>query len=121
MDDVLDRAGAGRDREESDPLERTLAYHERSKHGPHRYARSPGRLDWANQPDPFRTYSGAPAVELPLLADGLATAYGDLDRPGAVAPRPIDVDGLSVLFELALGLSAWKEYRGQRWALRCNP
>jgi SagB-type dehydrogenase family enzyme len=28
---------------------------------------------------------------------------------------------VAVLFELALGLSAWKEYRGQRWALRCNP
>ena len=27
----------------------------------------------------------------------------------------------AVLFELALGLSAWKEYGGSRWALRCNP
>jgi SagB-type dehydrogenase family enzyme len=26
-----------------------------------------------------------------------------------------------MLFELALGLSAWKQYAGNRWALRCNP
>ena len=26
-----------------------------------------------------------------------------------------------MLFELALGLSAWKQYGGNRWALRCNP
>ena len=28
---------------------------------------------------------------------------------------------MAVLFELALGLSAWKQYSGTRWALRCNP
>ena len=63
-----------------------LAYHELSKHHLHRYAPSPGRLDWANQPDPFRTFAGAPAVELPLLADALSTPYADLYNPGAVAP-----------------------------------
>ena len=26
-----------------------------------------------------------------------------------------------MLFELALGLSAWKQYESSRWALRCNP
>src|SRR5207245_9432026 len=25
------------------------------------------------------------------------------------------------VFELALGLLAWKQYKGSRWALRCNP
>src|SRR5206468_1506139 len=80
-----------------------------------------GYLDWATQPDPFRTFAGAPAVELPLLADGLATPYGDLYVPGAVAALPLGRDTVAVLFELALGLSAWKQYRGTRWALRCNP
>jgi SagB-type dehydrogenase family enzyme len=31
------------------------------------------------------------------------------------------LNSLSSLFELALGLSAWKEFNGNRWALRCNP
>ncbi|HMB08391.1 MAG TPA: SagB/ThcOx family dehydrogenase [Isosphaeraceae bacterium] len=109
------RAGSG------DPIRRVLAHHERTKHHLHRYARGPGRLDWANQPDPFRTYAGAPAVDLPLLADGLATAYADLKVPGAVAPHPPGREGIALLFELALGLSAWKQYQGERWALRCNP
>jgi SagB-type dehydrogenase family enzyme len=26
-----------------------------------------------------------------------------------------------MVFELALGLSAWKQFKGTRWALRCNP
>ena len=36
-------------------------------------------------------------------------------------PQPIDVEAIGMLFELSLGLSAWKEYQGSRWALRCNP
>jgi SagB-type dehydrogenase family enzyme len=103
------------------PAERALAYHRRSKHHLQRYARSPGRLDWATQPDPFRTFAGAPVVELPLLADALATSWDDLYRPGAVRPRRPDLSTVAVLFELALGLSAWKEHRTSRWALRCNP
>jgi SagB-type dehydrogenase family enzyme len=105
----------------ADRAERALAYHRRTKHHLHRYARSLGYLDWANQPDPFRTYPGAPAVDLPLLADALGAPYADLYRPGAVRPRRADLTTVAVLFELALGLSAWKEYRGSRWALRCNP
>jgi SagB-type dehydrogenase family enzyme len=98
-----------------------LAYHERTRHHLARYARGPGGLDWASQPDPFRTFAGAPALDLPLLADGLATRFGDLYDPAAARRRQPALETVAVLFELALGLSAWKEYRGQRWALRCNP
>ena len=98
-----------------------LAYHRRTKHHVHRYAASSGYLDWATQPDPFRTYGGADRVELPVLADRLAVAYATLYRPGAVPPRPLDPSSVAMLFELALGLSAWKQYAGNRWALRCNP
>jgi SagB-type dehydrogenase family enzyme len=112
---VTDATGA------ADDIDRVLAYHQLSKHHLHRYAPSAGHLDWANQPDPFRTFAGAPTVDLPLLADALGTSYADLYAPGAVAPRRADVNTVAVLFELALGLSAWKEYKGSRWALRCNP
>ncbi len=40
-------------------LETVLAYHERTKHHPHSYARSLGYLDWDTQPDPFRRYEGS--------------------------------------------------------------
>jgi SagB-type dehydrogenase family enzyme len=98
-----------------------LAYHQRSKHHLHAYAASPGYLDWATQPDPFRTFEGADRLELPLIAEALATPFSALYRPGAVSPLPVDRARVAMLFELALGLSAWKEYRGNRWALRCNP
>jgi SagB-type dehydrogenase family enzyme len=102
-------------------IRQTLAYHRRTKHHLHRYAASAGHLDWATQPEPFRTYDGAAVVALPLLADAIQATYTDLYRPGAVAPRRLDANAVAVLFELALGLSAWKEYKGSRWALRCNP
>src|SRR4051812_21292370 len=106
----------------ADPnVARVLAYHQLSKHHLHRYAPSPGHLDWANQPDPFRTFAGAPRVELPLLADALATSYADLHTPGTARPRRAGLTPVAVLFQLALGLSGWKEHAGSRWALRCNP
>ncbi len=104
-----------------DAIRQTLSYHRRTKHHLHRYAASAGQLDWATQPEPFRTYAGAPVVELPLLADAIGVTYADLYRPGSLPPRRLDANAVAVLFELALGLSAWKEYRGSRWALRCNP
>jgi SagB-type dehydrogenase family enzyme len=115
----LTEQAAGDAREER--VRQILSYHHRSKHHLHGYAAGPGYLDWANQPDPFRTFAGAPTVNLPLLADAVVAPYGDLYRPGAITPRRPALDTLAILLELALGLSAWKEYQGTRWALRCNP
>ena len=87
-------------------IERTLAYHQRTKHHLHQYTRSPGYLDWATQPDPFRTYAGAPRIEFDLLADRVTSSYGDLFHPGGIPPQPIGVETIGSLFELSLGLSA---------------
>ena len=106
---------------EHNSVEAVLAYHRRSKHHLSHYAASLGYLDWDTQPDPFRTFVGAERVELPLLADRLDAAYPDLYSPGAVPPMPMERNSVAMLFELALGLSAWKQYKGSRWALRCNP
>ena len=101
-----------------------LHYHERSKHQFHRYARSTGTLDWANQPNAFRRYEGAPLVQLPILdadEEPLSPRYEALFRRGAVPSAPLTVRSLSRLFEYALALSAWKQAGGTRWALRNNP
>jgi SagB-type dehydrogenase family enzyme len=98
-----------------------LEYHRRSKHRLDRYAPGPGQLDWANQPNPFRVYEGAATVKLPLAADALTTRYAALRRGQLPARRAFDVRNVAVLFELSLGLSAWKSFGGNRWALRCNP
>ena len=98
-----------------------LHYHELSKHRLERYAPGPGYLDWATQPDPFRTYAPSGRVELPLVADGLVTRFNDLRAGRLPRPAPLDRDAVAALLELSLGLSAWKSHRGASWALRCNP
>ena len=85
-DSVRDPAASRADDFQGD-VGRVLAYHRLSKHHLGRYAPGPDGLDWANQPDPFRTYAGAPAVDLPLLADAIVASYGDLYLPGAIAPK----------------------------------
>ena len=48
----------------TDPIDQIIRYHIQTKHHFNRYARSLGYLDWANQPDPFRRFDGAPLIEL---------------------------------------------------------
>lgn len=102
-------------------LAQILAYHARSKHRLERYAAGPETLDWDAQPNPFREFAATPHIQLPLIADQLTASFAALHVPNAVAPRPITLDTVAALLELALGLSAWKEYGPDRWAVRCNP
>ncbi len=78
------------------------AYHDGTKHHFHRFARSLGYLDWASQPNPFRSFAGAPEVPLSPRPDAPVTIVGDVLRH-------------------ALGLSAWKQFGASRWSLRVNP
>ena len=102
-------------------LAQVLAYHQRTKHRLERYAAGPETLDWSAQPEPFREFTGAPRLRLPLVADQLSVSFAALHVPGAIAPQPLALDGVAALMELAFGLSAWKEYGPDRWAVRCNP
>ncbi len=106
------------------PLELVKQYHEQTKHEFNRYARALGYMDWANQPDPFRRYEGAPLYELPLLAAGddpVAPSYESLFSSQPVDPQSLSLNSLSRFFEYGLSITAWKEYGGNRWALRSNP
>jgi len=105
----------------SDAAERVVAYHERTKHRPQRYAASLGYLDWDAQPDPFRTYEAAHRVELPFAAAQLPTVYADLFRRAAVPPATLSLASIGTFFELALGITAWKRYQSAHWSLRANP
>jgi SagB-type dehydrogenase family enzyme len=96
-------------------------YHDRSKHHLQRYAHGPAGLDWQNQPDPFRTYTGCDIVQLPLLTKQTSVTYADLYYPDKLKAQPVSLMSIAQLLELSLGLSAWKQYGDNRWALRCNP
>jgi SagB-type dehydrogenase family enzyme len=91
------------------PQETIHAYHQRTKHHLDAYARGPEYLDWDNQPDPFRRFSHCSLISLPLNPDPVAGI------------AELDMAGISKLLELSMGLSAWKVFGPDRWALRCNP
>lgn len=108
----------------TDPADRIIHYHIRTKHQFNRYARSSGFLDWENQPDSFRRFEGAQLIPLPLLKpdeEPLSPAYGAIYEQGAVPCQPVSLRTLSRVFEFALALSAWKKAGESEWALRSNP
>lgn len=105
-------------------LQQVKTYHEQTKHEFNRFAKSLGYLDWANQPDPFRRFHGAPLISLPLLTieeEPLSPAYEALFQGTSIPSQLMTLNTVSRFFEYALSLTAWKEYNGTRWALRSNP
>ena len=97
-----------------------LHYHRATKHHFNRFARSLGYLDWATQPDPFRRYAGAPVIPLSRGIVAGDRRYASLYAPTATA-CPIDDRSIAEFLRCSMGLSAWKQYRQTRWALRVNP
>lgn len=104
-----------------DSISQIIAYHQATKHQYRMFAPGPGHLDWANQPDPFRRYPGAPVIPLQRIPPGDEPPYTAGFTPGLVPPAALDCASVSRLFFDTLALSAWKEYGGSRWALRVNP
>ena len=108
------------------------AYHDGTKHDFHRFARSLGYLDWASQPNPFRSFTGAPIIPLPPRPDAFtesSSAEAGLREPqaalslskGAIGPSRGSGRPQSAILRYALGLSAWKRLGASHWALRVNP
>jgi SagB-type dehydrogenase family enzyme len=110
----------------STDIDTVRRYHDGTKHHFHRFARSLGYLDWASQPNAFRTFADAPVV--PVFP---VPAAGSLDY----APRPVlwnevfdpqppavlSAASIGDLLRHSLGLSAWKQFQRSRWSLRVNP
>ncbi len=98
-----------------------LDYHKASKHGLNHQAWGPGRLDWANQPDPFRRYAGCQLLPLaqPEITD--RPLYDQVYQADVIEPSPLNALSLAQLFYDSLSLSAWKCLADSRWALRVNP
>ena len=105
----------------SDPLTQIFAYHQATKHHFHAYARGPGQLDWATQPNPFRRYEGAPLIALHHIPPSSEPLYDAAFVVGRVLPHPFTHRQVSQLFVDGLALSAWKQAGDSSWALRINP
>ena len=61
----------------TDPLQNVFDYHQATKHHFQGFARSPGYLDWATQPNPFRRYEGARLVPLEKIGPTDEPLYDD--------------------------------------------
>ena len=116
--------------------QRLFEYHQSTKHTYHSVRASAHYLDWQNQPNPFRTYEGAPVVVLPpdpaFPKVGTFAAMGALGREGRVTGEndsenhttiQLDANWLSRLLWHSMAISAWKKVPGSggRYSLRVNP
>jgi SagB-type dehydrogenase family enzyme len=102
-------------------VDEIIRYHEKTKHHYERYARSPGYMDWRNQPNPFRFYEKTTVFELPLIEKNPRAEYRDLYLRNNHPPQMFTVENIAGFLELSLGLSAWKAVGDSRWSLRINP
>ena len=110
------------DRSDARPaLQQVLHYHESTKHHLQGYARGPGSLDWATQPNPFRRYQGARLVPLEKIPATDKPLYDDAFVRGRIPPAPVTEKTISQLFYDSLAISAWKSIGETSWALRVNP
>ncbi len=116
--------------------ERLFAYHHVTKHSYDSVRANARFLDWGNQPDPFRTYEGAPLITLlaepgfpqigtfvtiAALAEGARTTEGSKSEYREEVQ--LDVTWLSRLLWHSMAISAWKKVprTGYRYSLRVNP
>jgi SagB-type dehydrogenase family enzyme len=105
-----------------DAITTVTDYHDRTKHHVRQFAASLGYLDWANQPDPFRRFVGAPVIALRQIPPVPEPRYDDLfDCVVPRPPAPVNADTVAQLFHDSLALSAWKVAGTARWSLRVNP
>src|SRR5580704_6536330 len=126
----IDRGGANQE------TDRLFAYHHATKHTFDSVRANAHFLDWRNQPNPFRSYDGAPLFSLPpepglpeagAFATMAALAeYPALARSGAPERRDeitLDVAWLSRFLWHSMAVSAWKKVprTEDRYSLRVNP
>jgi SagB-type dehydrogenase family enzyme len=106
------------------PHEIVRAYHERTKHRWKAYAAGPETLDWDSQPAPFRHFVSAPVTILPCqVDDAISKSVG---RPfsglfDSMIPVAPSIASVAALLKLSLGITAWKSFGPDRWAVRANP
>lgn len=117
---------------------RALSYHESTKHSYDSVRTHPHYLDWANQPNPFRSYQGAESIKLlrdPKLpaidALEILLSHSRLGSRSLLPEKDAAGDDGSLHASVLLGnllwhsvaISAWKQILGTdiRYSLRVNP
>ena len=126
----------GQDAGVNEETERLFAYHQATKHTYQSVRVNAHYLDWSNQPNPFRTYAGAPVTVLPpepgfpnrgtfgvMGALGGGTRMAGENDSEDRDPIRLDAVWLSRLLWHSMAISAWKRVTrtSNRYSLRVNP
>ena len=80
-----------------------LSYHQRTKHQLNAYAKGPESLDWDDQPNPFRRFTGCDLKQLPPPGNELSVLFADLDKPEQIPSQPLTLNNVGLLLELSAG------------------
>lgn len=109
------------------PEEIVRNYHRRTTHRFEAYAAGPETLDWDAQPAPFRHFAGTAQIALPAFSSRsespelFAALQAPFQQLHNNQPQALTRTSLGALLHLALGITAWKSYGPDRWAVRANP
>jgi hypothetical protein len=98
--------------------QRWREYHEATKHTVERLMALRHGLDWANMPDPFRHYEGAPLIDLPADLPAPDANMLELLR-GARGKQPASADGRQLLSQLLFYSAAPASARHPAPGTRC--
>ncbi len=93
----------------------TRQYHRQTAY--RRHAMSGGSMDWANQPQPFKTYQGAEVEALPWPPELPASPLSRIIAPPPLEER-LTANRLAALLHLAGGLTARASHGGQDFYYR---
>nr|VFK15067.1 MAG: SagB-type dehydrogenase domain-containing protein [Candidatus Kentron sp. LFY] len=96
-------------------------YHEATKRHFHENAQLLDSLDWKDQPNPFRRFTGAELITLPLQKTDKTARYEDIFVPGKLPAQSLSKESIGKFFEYSLAISGWRQSGSDRWALRINP
>ena len=93
-------------------------YHDQTKHRLSKYAKGPETLDWDNQPNPFRYFSGCDRIDLPFVALEHEPSFSELP---VKTSYPLTMAAIAYLLRCSLALTGWKQFGPDKWSLRVNP
>ncbi len=98
------------------------AYHEATKHSYWSVRRSPGWLDWSNEPRLAKVYRGLESLPLPRdLPKSILPAVEAVTSSGTGGDRTLDLRTLAGLLHYAAGVLRTRRYPGGEIGFRAAP
>ncbi len=79
-----------------------ITYHNDTKHTRYQYARSPGFMDWENQPVPFRFYKDAVKTKLPLNKSKSNVPFESLYRKNSISAKEFSMESMGYFPSLCI-------------------